>query len=130
MTPGSLQRIPARGAMMILAAAFLIMVAILFPWHTPEGFFRLGWRCLKMGFMMAVPAAVLFGILVWRGAPLGLGTLGGTLGAIAGLLAITVLQFTCDTQEAIHLLVWHGAVPGLSALIGFLIGRSVSGLRR
>jgi hypothetical protein len=130
MTPGSLRRISASRAITILALLFLLTVAILFPWHTPEGFFRLGWRCLKMGFTMAVPAAAVFGILVRRGAPLGPGTLGGTLGAIAGLLAITVLQFTCDTQEAIHLLVWHGAVLGLCAVTGFLIGQSVGIFRR
>jgi hypothetical protein len=130
MTPGSLQRIPANRAMWILSVSFLVVVAILFPWHTPEGFFRLGWRCLKMGLLMAVPAAALFGILLRRGAALSPGALGGTLGAISGLLGITVLQFQCDTQDAIHLLVWHGAVVVISASIGFLIGRSVGGLRR
>jgi hypothetical protein len=79
---------------------------------------------------MAVPSALLFGLLVRRGAPLGAGTLGGTLGAVAGLLAITVLQFTCDTQDAVHLLVWHGAVLGLCALTGFLIGRAAGSLPR
>jgi hypothetical protein len=130
MTPGSLQRIPATGAIVILAASFLLVVSLLFPWHTPEGFFRLGWRCLKMGIMMTVPAAALFGFLVWRGAPLGPGALGASLGAVAGLLSITILQFNCDTQEAIHLLVWHGAVLVLSTCVGFLIGRAVDVLRR
>lgn len=131
MTPGSLQRIPATGAMLILGASFLVVVALLFPWHTPQDFFRLGWRCMKMGLMMAAPGAVLFGFLVWRGAPFGIGTLGATLGAISGLLGAAALQYNCDTQDAIHLIVWHGgSVLALSTLMGYLMGRAVEGLRR
>ena len=125
MTPGSLRRVPATTALAILAASFLVGVAILFPWQTPEGFFRFGWHCLRVGLMMAGPAAVLFGILVWRGAPLGFGMLGGTLGAIAGLLSVTILQFTCDHQDAIHLVAWHGGVLAISTLMGIVIGLSV-----
>jgi hypothetical protein len=130
MTPGSLQRIPAGTAIAILAAAFLAVEAISFPWHAPEAFLKMGLHCLRYGLTVAVPAAVLFGILVWRGAPLGLETLGATLGAIAGLLGMTILQFNCDVGNAIHLLVWHGAVLVVSALAGFLIGRAVNDLRR
>lgn len=128
MTPGSLQRIPAGTAIAILMAAFLAVEAISFPWHTPEAFLKMGLHCLRAGLTMAVPAAALFGTLVWRGAPLGLEALGGTLGAVAGLLALTILQFNCDVGNAIHLLVWHGAVLVVSALAGFLIGRSVNDL--
>jgi hypothetical protein len=53
--------------------------------------------------------------------------MGASLGAIAGLLSVTVLQFKCDTQQAIHLLVWHGAVLVLSTTVGFLIGRAAEG---
>jgi hypothetical protein len=48
--------------------------------------------------------------------------LGATLGAIAGLLAVTVLQYTCELQDIGHLLVWHGGVLVLSTLAGALIG--------
>jgi hypothetical protein len=130
MTPGSLYRIPASVALGIPGAAFLVTIAVLFPWHTPEGFFRLGWHCLKAGTLMAIPAAILFGIVVWRGAPLCPGTLGGTLGAIAGLVSVTILQSNCGVLDAIHLLVWHGGVVVISALTGFLIGRSAEGLHR
>jgi Negative regulator of sigma F len=128
MKPGSLQRIPARAAMGILAAGLVAGIAILFPWRTPEAFLVRGWHCMRAGLALAVPAALVFGFLVRRGAPLSLGMLGGTLGAIAGLLAVTVLQFTCNLQDLGHLLVWHGGVLVISTLAGWLIGRSVSGL--
>ncbi len=128
MKPGSLQRIPARAAIGILAAGLAAGIAILFPWRTPEAFLIRGWHCLRAGLALAVPAALVFGFLVRRGAPLSLGMLGGTLGAIAGLLAVTVLQFTCNLQDIGHLLVWHGGVLVISTVAGWWIGRSVSSL--
>jgi hypothetical protein len=50
-------------------------------------------------------------------------TLGGTLGAIAGLLGATVLQFTCSRQEPGHMLVWHAGVILVSATVGALIAQ-------
>jgi hypothetical protein len=130
MTPGSLQRIPPRIAAPILTAGFLIGIAVLFPWRAPEAFLTRGWPCLKAGFMMALPAAALFWLLVRRGAVLNAGTLGGTLGAIVGLLSATVLQFTCSLQEAGHLLVWHGGVLLAWTILGVCIARLVQRLSR
>jgi hypothetical protein len=129
MRPGSLQRVSARAAVGILAAGLVVGIVILFPWKTPEDFLMRGWRCLRAGFALAVPAVVAFGFLVRRGAVLNLGTLGGTLGATAGLLGMSILQFTCNLQDIGHLLVWHVGVVALSALAGWLIGRSVGHLR-
>ena len=123
MIPGSLHRVPAKAAVAILAAAFFAGAAMLFPWHTPAGFFRLGLHCLGVGTIMAVPAVALFAMLVWRAAPLGMGTLGATLGALAGLLSVTVLQFTCRLQDAMHLMTWHGGVLVVTTLVGAAIGR-------
>ena len=44
-------------------------------------------------------------------------------GAIASLFGATVLQFTCNRQEAGHLLVWHGGVFVASILMGVLIAQ-------
>ena len=126
MTPGSLQPIPTKVAIPVLAAGFLMGTALLFPWHAPEAFLARGWHCFKAGIAMAVPSAILFGLLAHRGVPLAIGRLGGTLGAIAGLFGATVLQFTCSRQEAGHLLVWHGGVLVASILMGLLIAQVVS----
>ena len=125
MTPGSLQRISTKVAVAVLAAGFLLGTALLFPWHAPEAFFVPGWHCFKMGIALAVPTAFLFWLLARRGAPLAIGSLGATLGAIAGLFGATVLQFTCSRQEAGHLLVWHGAVLMASILLGVLIAQVI-----
>lgn len=132
MTPGSLHRVPARVAVPALMAGFLVGIAILFPWHAPEAFLVRGWSCLKAGLLMAIPAALLFWMLVRRGHAMATGALGGTLGAIAGLLGASVLQLTCARQDASHLLVWHGGVLVISIGLGMLIAhvvRNISGSR-
>src|SRR5579872_3879127 len=118
MTPGSLQRIPAPAAVTILGVGLTAGFVFLFPWHTPEAFLIRGWHCLRAGLALAVPAAVLFWLLVRRGSPLNFTTFGASLGAIAGLLSVTVLQFTCNFQDVGHLLVWHGGVLAVSGAIG------------
>lgn len=126
ITPGSLQRISARGAVNILVAGFIVGVVFLFPWHTPEAFVARGWPCLKLGLMMALPAGLLFWLVARRGAPLDRTALGGTLGAISGLLGVSVLQFHCNRQEAEHLLFWHGGVLLASTVAGALIASATS----
>jgi hypothetical protein len=130
MIPGSLRRFSAKAAITIPAAAFLVTVAVLFPWRAPEEFFSAGWHCLRLGILIAVPVAVMFGGIVRRGAALGAGALGATSGAIAGLVSVTILQANCEMQEAVHLLVWHGGVLAVSTLTGYLIGRSAGSLQR
>jgi hypothetical protein len=123
MTPGSKQRIPAWGAIAILGAALLAGMVFLFPWRTPEAFLFLGWRCLRLGLMVAVPAAGVFWWLARRGASFDLTTLGATLGAVAGLLSVAVLQFRCSLHDFGHLVVWHLGVLALATFAGALIGR-------
>ena len=124
--PGSLRRIPEWALVAILGAGLLVGILSLFPWKTPDAFVVRGIRCLRAGLVLAAPVALVFLFLVRRGAPLGLRSLGGTLGAIAGLLAVTVLQYTCDLQDIGHLLVWHGGVLILSTLAGALVGDCLS----
>jgi hypothetical protein len=122
MRPGSLRRNPEWASVGILAASLVVGIVMLFPWKTPDAFVVRGWRCLRVGLVMAVPVGLAFWFLAQRGAPLRLRSLGGTLGALAGLLAVTVLQYTCDLQDIGHLLVWHGGVLVLSTLAGALAG--------
>jgi predicted anti-sigma-YlaC factor YlaD len=130
MTPGSLHLAPAKVVVPTLAAGFLVGIALLFPWYSPEAFLRRGWVCFKTGLLMALPAATLFWLLVRRGRALAIGTLGATIGAIAGLLGVTVLQIACDRQDAAHLLVWHGGVLVASIVFGLLIARAIELLSR
>ena len=130
MSPGSLQRVPPRIAVIVLTAGFLAAAMLLFPWHEQQAFLLRGWECLKAGLLMAAPSSLLFWLLVRRGHTLASGMLGATLGAIAGLLGASVLQFTCNRQDAVHLLVWHGGVVIISLVLGIAVSWGVNGLLR
>jgi hypothetical protein len=88
-------------------------------------FLSRGWPCLALGSAIAIPGGVLFWLLTRRGVPLSASAFGGTLGAIAGLLGLTVLQFRCIYQDAAHLLVWHGGVLVLSITTGILVALAI-----
>ena len=122
MVPGKYQRIPPPVLIGAFAAGFLVVVAGMFPWNAAD-VLRTGWGCTRIGLMMAVPVGVALLYLAMRGAPLSYPTLGASLGAAAGLLGLTVLQFSCHNQEASHILVQHGAVVLLCIGVGYLLGR-------
>jgi hypothetical protein len=128
--PGSLRRVSPGAALCVLGAAFAVTIALLFPWRGSNEFVHAGLYCLRMGIVMAIPAAALFGLLLRRGVPFEPGTLGAMCGALAGLVAATILQARCEMQEATHLLVWHGGVLAVSTVAGWVIGRSVSALQQ
>ncbi len=123
--PGSLQKIPAKLSWAYFGVGFLTGAALLFPWRGAEAFVSRGWPCLLTGSAVAIPGGVLFWLLTRRGVPLSAGAFGGTLGAIAGLLGLTVLQFHCLYQNAAHLLVWHGGILVLSITTGLLVALAI-----
>ena len=123
--PGSLQKISAKLSWAYFGVGFLTGAALLFPWRGVEAFVSRGWPCLLVGSAVAIPGGVLFWLLSRRGVPLSAGTFGSTLGAIAGLLGLTVLQFRCPYQDAAHLLVWHGGVLALSITAGVLVALAI-----
>lgn len=130
MTPGARQRISTPAVIGIIIAGFAAVVGTLFPWEDAGAIFGKGWSCTRAGLMMSVPAAALLLWLATRGAPLRLGMLGASLGATAGLIALTALQLQCHNQHAGHLIVWHGGVVVLCILAGYFLGRLASRFSR
>jgi hypothetical protein len=123
MRPGSRHRIRPEVAVVALGVGVLLGMALLFPWRWPQAYVRQGWMCGVTGSAAAAaPGALLFWLLIRRGMPLSLPKLGATLGAMAGLLAVAVLQFECSQQEAWHLLGWHGGVLVVATAVGALAG--------
>ena len=126
MIPGSRQRFSALGLIAAVAGAFLAGLMLLFPWLEPQAFAREGWPCSAAGLAGAVFGAIVFWLVARRGEFLSSGTAGTTLGAMAGLLGVTVLQLHCTHQEALHYVVWHGAILLVSLGLGALVARSVT----
>ncbi|HWF11985.1 MAG TPA: NrsF family protein [Bryobacteraceae bacterium] len=123
MRPGSAWPVSQSWLPALAAAGLGAAVAALFPWETSGDFVARGSQCLRAGLLLAVPAAIASGYIVSRGALLDLNRTGATVGAIAGWLGLTVLQYKCDLQNAAHLLVWHLGVVVVSTLVGAAIGR-------
>ena len=121
--PGSQQKVPAKLSWATFGVGFLTGAALLLPWRGAEAFFAKGWPCLLLGSAVAIPGGILFWLLARRGVPLSASAFGGTLGAIAGLLGLTVLQFHCIYQDAVHILIWHGGVLLVSIAAGVLLAR-------
>jgi hypothetical protein len=119
--PGSLQKISAALSWASYGIGFLTGAALLFPWREGQSFASQGWPCLLTGSAVAIPGGLLFWLLTRRGVPLSAVAFGGTLGAIAGLLGLTVLQFRCIHQDAAHIMVWHGGVLLVSIVAGVLL---------
>lgn len=130
--PGSLRRVSPNAVLALLGGGFVVATAALFPWMSgPAGFVQHGLDCFRMGVLMAVPAAGVFWMVLRRGVALEPAAVGAMSGALAGLLAVTILQAQCEMQEATHLLVWHGGVLAVSIAAGWAIGRgSVAVARR
>ena len=122
MRPGSYQPVPGHTVLAAFGLGLLTAMGVLFPWSAAPQFVAQGWPCLLGGVSVAVPAAGLLWLVVRRGAPLSMRTMGATLGATAGLLGVTVLQVKCPHQEALHLLVWHGSVLAIATGVGVLAG--------
>jgi len=122
MRPGSYQPVPGHTVLAAFGLGLLTAMGVLFPWGAAPRFVAQGWPCLLGGVCVAVPAAALLWLVVRRGAPLSMSTMGATLGATAGLLGVTVLQVKCPHQEALHLLAWHGSVLVIATGAGVLVG--------
>jgi hypothetical protein len=121
MRPGSLQRISARIVLASFGVGFLTGVALLFPWRSEPAFFTEGWPCMAVGLGVSAFSALLLWLVVRRGAALSIKTMGATLGATAGIFGLTVLQYKCPHQEALHLLAWHGGVLVMMTVAGTVI---------
>ncbi len=126
--PGSLQKIPAALCWLCFGLGFLTGAALLFPWRAAErlvshAFLAHGASCLLPGSAVAIPGGILFWLLSRRGVALSATAFGGSLGAIAGLLGVTVLQFRCIYQNMAHLVVWHGSVLLVAIAAGVLLAR-------
>ncbi len=122
MFPGS-RRIVSPALLPVGAFVFLtLMLAALFEVGHSGHFIRDGMPCFEAGIPYAVPAAILFWLILRRGAMLSPRVTGVICGALAGLIGVSVLEVHCSNFDLRHILVWHLGVGVAGALAGLAIG--------
>lgn len=130
MVPGSSQRMSLKWLLLLVPVALALTATLLFPWSSTNISVRRGLPCLDRGLLIAVPAGVLFWLLVRRGAVLSLSLAIATTGSLAGLVAVAVMQFNCLVLDSAHIAVWHTGFPVILSVFGFVLGKVVSARSR
>ncbi len=107
-----------------------LVVASVFQTRTDPHFLAAGETCLKTGLPYAIPAALVFWLLLRRGAILSPGAVGAVAGMLAGLVSTTVLEGFCQNFDVRHILVWHVGISLLGMVAGWLIATIGEAIRR
>ncbi len=117
--------VPGQAPPRMLRAAFLLVPVAL----AALALFLLGTGggigpsfCMKVGLLVAIVPWLFTVILLARGYPTAPVVTGGIGGMVAGLWAVSMLHLTCPVQTAPHLMLWHGGVLVVAALVGAATG--------
>jgi hypothetical protein len=98
-----------------------LVVASVFQIRTDPHFLRAGRACLQAGVPYAIPAGLLFWLILRRGAILSSRAVGAAAGMLAGLVSTTVLEVHCPNLNVWHILVWHVGIALSGLVAGLLI---------
>jgi hypothetical protein len=130
MVPGSRHRLPPAALPVGILLVLTLVIATTFRSHQEVAFVAGGLVCIKNGLMYSAPAAVLFWLLLRRGAILFPKLIGLAAGGLAGLIGLSVLEVNCPNLNTFHILVWHWGVVLVSSLAGALAGTAVKYIER
>ena len=122
MVPGSRVHFPP---ILTISGLFLFVFVVMTACFQVRGdrhFLIAGLKCLGIGVPFAIPAALLFGLLLRRGTILSQHQVAATVGMLAGLAGTIVLEMHCPILDLLHILCWHLGIPAASALLGYFIG--------
>lgn len=122
MFPGSRHRISPALLPAVTFVCLTLILAALFEVGQSGHFIREGMPCFEAGIPYAIPAAVLFWLILRRGVVLSPWVTGGLCGALAGLIGVSVLEIHCSNFDLRHILVWHLGVGVSGALAGLFAG--------
>ncbi len=126
MVPGCQLRVAAPIRVLGSAAAWLAATLVFFPRVETELLDQEGLWCLTAGLVMAAWAGAALWILARMGAVLSWGGAGATIGALAGLVGLSVLTFNCVVFNFYHQAFWHGLVLLAATVGGWTVGALAS----
>jgi hypothetical protein len=128
MSPGSKRPVNPLVLLGTCTVGFVAVFAVLFRDYRLDRFVAEGVPCAVAGLAVAAPAGFLLWLVVRRGMVLNPTAAGISLGTLAGLAGLGMLESHCPVLKAMHLMVWHIAVVPLSGLAGYLVGRAAQAL--
>jgi hypothetical protein len=106
-----------------------LVVASVFQVRVDPHFLRAGEACLKAGVPYAIPAALVFWLILRRGAMLSPRVVGAMAGMLAGLVSTTVLEVHCPNLNVWHILVWHVGIALLGMITGLFVAIAGQAIR-
>ena len=112
-----------RSSALFSAIIFLLLLAIMTVIFQPmqeQSFVRNGLACFRTGMAFAVPAALLFVLVLRRGAALSPVLTGATAGGLAGLAGLGVLEIHCPNLNVYHIVIWHVSVTVFCVILGVI----------
>jgi hypothetical protein len=122
IVPATRQWLTTGSGVGLFAAIVIIVNIVVFPWREQGTSIASSWECLFKELAIAAPSGFIFWMVLRRAAALSAATKGASIGAMAGLLGVVVLQFACIHQQAFHLLLWHWSAIPVTAGTGALVG--------
>jgi hypothetical protein len=130
MVPGSRHAVPPAALPVGILLALMLLIATAFRSHGEPAFVADGLVCMKNGLTYSVPAALMFWLVLLRGAILSPKLIGAAAGGLAGLTGLSVLEVNCPNLNIFHVLVWHWGVVLVGSLAGALAGAAAEHIER
>src|SRR5271156_690708 len=130
MAPGGKHSISPRLLPIGILAGLILATAVIFQGRHETAFVPDGLACLRTGMTYSIPAALLFWVLLSRGAVLYPKLTGAAAGGFAGLIGVSVLEVGCPNLDLYHILVWHLGVILLCAIGGLSLGAAIEYVRQ
>jgi len=122
MVPGSIHRVPPSIVPAAVFTFLLLVVAGTFQFVREPHFVEAGLWCLRAGLPYEIPAAIVFWLIIRRGAALSPRLTGATAGALAGLVGMTVLEVHCPNFDVLHIVTFHLGIVFIGTIAGLFFG--------
>jgi len=130
MVPGSKHAVSPATLPIAILVVLMLVIAAMFRSEEEPAFVANGLMCIRNGLEYSLPTALLFWMLLRRGAILFPKLIGAAAGGFSGLIGLSVLEINCSNLNVYHILVWHWGVILIASLAGVAVGAAVEYIDR